>query len=253
MDEKQTIYYGPPQPTQYLQPQNTLPSFDQIVEPRITSNARNQPLELNLGTLTDFVACLFFGFFVPITGPIAIFLLESSQLAKLGILLGNANAMTWLVSLIVSAYSPWPSSDTLWFWISLTLLIIAIILYTISIFLWRRYSKEYVNQQAGTVNTKVLSPPGTILSFIFAMIISFFVPIIGPGAMIPFKELRPRFGAMFGMSCSFVCVGLATAPALKLDYVTGNAFLFIGLPLLQITVVHFKRAIICSVLQINKY
>jgi len=207
----------------------------------------------NLGDFGNFLRMLLLGFFCPIIGAIFVFALETTHLSRYGVTLGTANAFLWfgtafisldiLFSRISENNQIFDRSGQILLWVAAGFLICAIVLYLVSISIWKKFIFLYRSDLAEDVRVKVSSPLGTKCQCYGSFIISFFIPVLGSVlALIMSRSLYSRKGALMGFATIFTLIGLTCVPTV-IGYVTGNAALIIGVTLIECTYVHFKRAI----------
>jgi hypothetical protein len=191
-----------------------------------------------LGTVTEFFWNLVFATFVPILAPLVVFSLETSQLARLGALYGTAD---FFLAVAIGAFhfAPHLHHAAGWVVAGVTLLI-AIILFASSCrrFWYHLWQYEQVVAKNKAEGMTVVSEVGRRCEFIVSFLLSFFLPILGTLIRIGCRRtLQSRFGAMKGLAWFLIILGAVTF---------GIPVLIGGLFLLQVSKLHFQRAIISA-------
>jgi len=193
-----------------------------------------------LGTVTEFFWNLVFATFVPILAPLIVFSLETSQLARLGALYGTAD---FFLALAVGVFHLAPHMGhhhpAGWIIAGVTLLI-AIILFVSSCrkFWYHLWQYEQVVAKNKAEGMTVVSEVGRKCEFVVSFLLSFFLPILGTLIRIGCRRtLQSRFGAMKGLAWFLIILGAVT---LAIPVLIGGLFL------LQVSKLHFQRAIISA-------
>jgi hypothetical protein len=199
------------------------------------------------GTFSNFVVSLVFGSIAPLLAIMMVFGMETTKLTRLGALFGTANSFMILSTGILAwtqhachekMGSPVkPSHIIVPFIVGLVFLIIALKN-------WRKFLYIYRTRQTKTEeeNVRVISQKGTCCEFLATFFISLLFPVIGAFSSIIIRRnfLYGRYGALSGFGLFLVLAGVVSV------FQGVPPILFtIGLFILELSLVHFRRALVC--------
>jgi len=195
-----------------------------------------------LGNTTDFSTNLLFGSLFPVFSLLVTFGMETSKLARIGVTFGQLNFFVLFLAGIHHAVLTGHEIPHSAFIASI---IFSVIFFIASIKSWCRFSWIYRTRPNKTEDEKVkgISISGRCFHFWIGFLVSFFFGFLGAGIVLIARRnvLRARYGALFGLAVSFIVIGILMAvkgfPAVLLA---------LGLFLAEISIVHFRRAIITA-------
>jgi len=195
-----------------------------------------------LGNLTNFMQGLVFGAVAPILSLIGVFGFETSKLTRTGALFGNANFFLLFAAGLVSSVIRHGLNPHIKLY-ALIPLFLGIIFVMVSKCSFRRFLYVYRTRTNKTESeeVKVVSEAGKCCSFLTGFLASLFFSLLGASIVLIARRrnLRARFGAFAGLGVSLIIGGVV------LLFVKGipPVLIGMGLFLIQISAVHFKRAI----------
>jgi len=197
----------------------------------------------SLGTTTDFIANLIFGSLFPIFSLLVTLGMETSKLARIGVIFGQFNFFVLVLAAMRHIAQEHEIHHILFIFP-----ILSVIFFILSIKSWCRFSWIYRTRPNRTEDEKVkgISISGSCHHFWIGFLASFFLSLIGTAIVLIARRnvLRARYGALLGMASSFIAIGIFMAvqglPAIPLT---------LGLFLAEISIVHFRRAIITADLE----
>jgi len=188
-----------------------------------------------IGEFSHFLGGLVLGTFVPIVGPILIGAMETSQLAALGSFYGTVDLL-FLISFGLFHMG----ADHHGAYIAAGLfLLLSIILSFVGCCKTRRAMRAYETAVAKdpSIALPVISEEGKRCQYCVSAVLSFFLPIIATIPRVIFsRSLHSRFGSIKGLGWSFLVFGA----------LTGTPVALMGLYLIQVSNVHFRRALVCA-------
>jgi hypothetical protein len=206
------------------------------------------------GSFTHFLVSAFLGTVAPLFSLMIVFGFETSKLARTGALFGTANFFLIVAASIVAVVNHLIFSKTEYIThhdvknahiAAGVSLILGLIIVVIAIRSWKRFLFHYRTRETKKEHevVDVISNVGSCKEYALSMLISVVFPIIGTAIVIIVRRryLQGRFGALIGLGVYFVSQGIVQA------FQAVPPFgIFVGLFLLELTAIHFKRAIICA-------
>jgi len=188
-----------------------------------------------VGEFSHFLGGLALGTFVPVIGPILVGAMETSQLAALGSFYGTVDL---LVMIALACWHAAPMSGHHGLYIAGGIFsFLSVILFLVGCCKTRRVLKAYETavSKDPIVALPVISEEGKRCQYVVSCVISFFLPVIGTALRVMFsRSLLSRFGSIKGLGWSFLIFGA----------ITGCPIALLGLYLIQLSNVHFRRALI---------
>jgi len=192
-----------------------------------------------LGSFQNFIVGVLFGSVSPVLSTIMMYGMETSKLSRIGVQFGTANVFL-IISACLLCYPQHFGLFSIFFTFILGLLILICALKSFRQFLYT-YSIRQNKTEEELV--KVVSQTGTCCEFAGTFFVSLVFPIIGTLVSIIVKRnsLLGRYGALSGLGFLFVVIGIFSS-------FSGHppALLFFGLLVMEISLVHFRRALICA-------
>jgi len=193
---------------------------------------------LPLGNNTEFLGTLIFSNFIPVVSALIVFVMESSQLARIGTLYGNGNF--FLALAIGLLYHLNHHLATLGAVLSI---IAAIIFYVVACKRWCGYLyayQEYIEKNPAE-RASVVSEVGGRKDYWISFFVSLIFPLLGTLIRLWMnKTLQSRFGSLKGLAWHMLVFGVLSLGA------DGGARFFLGLLLLQFAAVHFRKTFVCA-------
>jgi len=192
-----------------------------------------------LGNQTHFAANLAFGSLLPFFSLLVTFGMETSKLARLGVIFGHANFFFTLAAgiLAYSRHHHHGCGGGL-----IVPVIFGVIFLIVSLCHWKRFVWTYATREKKTDDEVVKSScvSGRCRDSVIGFLVSFIFPFIGTAIILIArrKVLRSRYGALLGFGFSLIVCGVHTA-----FHGVPPVALVAGLVLVQFSAVHFRRAI----------
>lgn len=187
-----------------------------------------------VGEFSHFLGGLALGTFFPIVGPILVGAMETSQLAGLGSFYGTLDILLVMSFAFLHAA---PFTHHGLYIAGGIFLFISLIMALVGCCKTRRVLRAYETAvtKDPIVALPVISEEGKRCQYVVSCLISFFLPVIGTIPRVIFsRSLLSRFGSIKGLAWFFVVMGAWT----------GTPILLPGLFMIQISNIHFRRALI---------
>jgi hypothetical protein len=197
-----------------------------------------------LGNLTNFFQGVSLGSIAPFFALIGMYGFETSKLNRTGAWFGTANFFLTAGLAISAASHHWDhecSGKASVFFMIVGLISLIIAVKSFKWFLWTFNTRQ--NKTEHEV-VKVISTVGTSCGFAVSFLISLIFPFIGAMLMLVVgrKQLKMRYGALVGLSFYMILSGSVMS---IFHGIPPFEFLF-GMLLVEMSMVHFKRAIMCA-------
>jgi len=185
-----------------------------------------------LGNLTSFTFGVLSGTVLPFLSLMFVYGFESNRLARTGALYGHAN---FFILLAIFSLRHIGLLALLPFLIGLLFLVISRKSFTRFMFAYNTRQNKTADEEVVTV-----SQIGTPCKFVLAFLAALLLPIVGaPIALIAGRKLlRSRCGAIAGLSVQLMVFGI-----IHIVHGLPPALFLFGLILVEISSVHFRRAI----------
>jgi len=201
-----------------------------------------------LGSFQNFVVSVIFGTISPVLSVILMFGMETSKLSRLGAIFGTANSLIMLPA-IITAYMVHMNRH-----IENSRLVIPLIIGIIALVFalksWREFLYIYRRRENKTdeERVKVISQIGCHGEFAASFFVSLLLPVFGAliCVIIKRKSIMGRYGALSGFGLCFIIMG--TVMAFK---GIPPVLLITGILLMEFSLVHFRRALVCAELAQN--
>jgi hypothetical protein len=192
------------------------------------------------GTFIDFVSTLTLGSFFPILSLILVFGMETSKLSRTGVMFGHANFFFGLSAILLAVAHHHHVHGS----VIVLSAVVGLIFLIISLKKFRKFLYFYRTRESKPERelVKVISQVGSCKEFVMCFVISFFFSVIGTLILIAArrKYLYSRYGAVCGFGFNLIFCGIHWA----LNGVPVP--LIAGLVILELALVHFRRAIVCA-------
>jgi len=195
-----------------------------------------------LGTFQNFVVSVFFGTIAPLLSIIMTFGMETSKLSRLGVFFGTANSFfllsTGLVAWMVKVKH---HSSTVHLIVPT---IIGLIFLVIALKSFRRFLYFYRTREtkAEEEKVRVISQAGSCCEFAVTFFVSLVLPVFGAfiSIIVRRNSLYGRYGALSGFGLGLIIFGVAAS-----FHGMYPVLLAVGLFIMEFSLVHFRRALIC--------
>jgi len=208
----------------------------------------------SFGTFQNFIVSTLLATVSPLVSIIFTYGMETSKLSRLGSLFGTANAFILFAAALACC------SQTI---VALVSLIIGMIFMIISLKSWNRFLFVYITRPNKTdqESIRVITPIGTVCDFILTYIISVFFGVFGALAclLVKRKSLYGRYGAVSGFGMCILFSGMMVF-FLRLFVGVENYYPFpqqfpvpfplliaAGIIIIEFSMVHFRRALVCAI------
>jgi hypothetical protein len=196
------------------------------------------------GTFQHFAVSLFFGTVAPLLSIIMAYGMETSSLSRIGVIFGTANSLFLATAGLIA----WAIHDRgqhpvlVHFGLPL---VFGFIFLVIAMKSWRRFLYFYRTREtkAEEEKVRVISQTGSCTEFAITFFVSLILPVIGVLISIIARKnsLLGRYGALSGFGFCLIVLGvLCTFQGMP------PAALALGLFIMELSLVHFRRAIVCA-------
>jgi len=226
-----------------------------------------------LGTFQNFVVTLLLGTASPFLSILLMYGMETSKLSRNGVLFGTANALLLGSAFLLSqsrqaSHEPLPLTPGATMegphhqtvqvlqeheqphiptWAIITLFVLGLVMLVAAVKSFRRFLYIYGTRQNKTQEetVKVISQKGTCGEFMATFFVSLLFPFIGAfiSIIVRRRYLYGRYGALSGFGFAFVATGVAFS---FMGCCPAPVVLFLGLIIMELSMVHFRRALMCA-------
>jgi len=197
----------------------------------------------SFGTFQNFVFGVVFGTCAPLLSIIMTFGMETSKLSRIGSLFGTSNSFFLLATILIA----WNARCEMHKVAPIHVIVPAIlglIFLVIALKSFRKFLYFYKTREtkAEEEKVKVISEAGSCCEFAITFFVSLLLPVLGALASIIIrrKYLYGRYGALSGLGFCLIFLGIACS-----FHGVYPVVLAVGLLMVQTSLVHFRRALVC--------
>jgi len=197
------------------------------------------------GSFSHFITTLTVGTIAPVLSLLLVFGMETSKLARVGVVFGTANSFL-IAAACIFAWIRHHGQEYQQSHVHLLVpLILGLVLLLIAVKCWKRTLYHYRNRQNKSEDelVKVISLPGTCCQYAVTFLVSLLIPLLGVVICLIARRryLFGRYGALSGFGAFLVIAGIVGTfhgiPPISL---------VAGLFVMQLSLVHFGRTIACA-------